>query len=103
MSLLEQIKSSKAAALGVSAAEAELTSPPAETAPSPNGNPTPGPLEVERPTISSLIGPRITPPTPATEPAVAVQPARSRAQIARNESLIELKGRVHEELIRDLD
>src|ERR1700704_3231920 len=61
-----------------SSSRAATAPPAASPAPAPNPAPTPS-------------------PSPALEP-----PVRSRAPI-RNEALVELKSRVHEELIHELD
>ena len=87
MSLLEHIKSSRALALSEPATAPASVEPPVP--------------EVNGGTWSPEILRAAPPPSPApVEPPPVRQ---SRAQTARSESHIELKTRVHEELIRDLD
>ena len=91
MSLLEQMKSSRATAPGVTPPPPEAESHVTEA----NGN-----LAVS---ATTLVAPRAT-ASPPPPPVELVQPIKqTRAQAARTESLIELKAHVHEELIRDLD
>ena len=99
MSLLEQIRTSKAAS--VSEPQQPSTSESVTVSDrGSNGNaPAPGAWSPE----ALLSAPVVT--RPNTQP-VEVQNGnsrQSRAQAARTETLIELKTRVHEELIRDLD
>jgi pilus assembly protein CpaF len=98
MSLLEQIRTSKASSVGEPqppTSESVTVSEPRPTA----SPPAPGAWSAE----ALLSAPVVTRPSTQQVEVQNGNSRQSRAHAARTESLMELKTRVHEELIRDLD